>query len=176
MTIRWYVPLLATAVGVSAVLMWCQQPASGAVDPTQSGLSAVRSGVFTPGLDDLMTMLVQPRHIRLYEAGKRANWELAAFELAELHSSFGRATQVIPKYQGIDVGEALKTIIEPKLAEVSKAISRADVTAFLAAYRDLTDACNACHTYLEHPFLVISVPGSQGPTTSSGDQAFAPAR
>ena len=32
---------------------------------------------FKPAMDDLMTMLVQPRHIKLYYAGQAKNWRLA---------------------------------------------------------------------------------------------------
>ena len=54
---------------------------------------------FKPGFDDLMTMLVQPRHIKLYAAGKQGNWELAGFQLNELRASFRRIGQTLPTYR-----------------------------------------------------------------------------
>lgn len=113
---------------------------------------------FNPGFDDLMTMLIQPRHIRLYYAGTSNNWELAAFELAELRSAFRRAAQAMPLYQGSDVNAALQTFVDPKIKAMDAAIKDGNAKQFVKDYADLTAACNACHTFLEHPFLVIKVP------------------
>jgi len=110
------------------------------------------------GLDDLMTMLIQPRHIRLYYAATDNNWELETFELAELRSAFRRAAQRMPIYQGSDVNAALQTFIDPKIRSIDAAIKAGNAKQFVKEYADLTVACNACHTFLEHPFLVIKVP------------------
>ncbi len=39
---------------------------------------------YRPGLGDLMTMTVQPRHIKLALAGREKNWVYAAYELHQL--------------------------------------------------------------------------------------------
>ena len=39
---------------------------------------------YRPGLGDLMTMTVQPRHIKLGLAVSEKNWSFAAYELHEL--------------------------------------------------------------------------------------------
>src|SRR6202044_3350534 len=114
--------------------------------------------VFTPGFDDLMTMLVQPRHIKLYYAGTRKNWELAAAESRDLRSAFRRIAQAIPRYLGNGVDEAVATIIAPKMQAMDAAIAAGDSKQFDRAYNDLTAGCNACHSYMEHSFLVIKVP------------------
>jgi len=129
------------------------QQASAPVPPTPAS-----APVFQPGLADLMTMLVQPRHIRLFYAGSDRNWELAAFELRELRSSFRRTGNTIPRYQGTDLNEAVATIIAPRLHDMEVAIAAADVKQFMKVYEELTNACNACHAYLEHPFLVVKSP------------------
>jgi hypothetical protein len=54
---------------------------------------------FKPAMDDLMTMLVQPRHIKLYYAGQAKNWELAGFELNELRGALARVGRTIPTYR-----------------------------------------------------------------------------
>ena len=127
--------------------------------------------LFKPGLDDLMTMLIQPRHIRLYYAGKLCNWELAAFQVQGLRSAFDRIRHVIPKYLGGDVDEAVSSIMAPKLQMMDAAIAAADSRQFAKAYEKLTDACNACHGYMEHSFLVIKVP-SAVPDSMYADQDF----
>ncbi|HWY63301.1 MAG TPA: hypothetical protein VNW15_15475, partial [Rhizomicrobium sp.] len=113
---------------------------------------------FTPGFDDMMTMLVQPRHVRLYYAGTAKNWEMAAAENRDLRASFDRLAQAIPNYLGNDVNASVATFIKPKMDAMDAAIAAADAKQFSSAYEELTTACNACHTYMEHPFLVIKVP------------------
>jgi hypothetical protein len=68
--------LLALSTSVIAV---AQNPTPGpAPNPETPAAAPARPGLvvldFKPGLDDLMTMLVQPRHIRLYYAGQAKNW------------------------------------------------------------------------------------------------------
>ena len=118
-----------------------------------------------------MTMLVQPRHIKLYYAGVANNWELAAFELKELRAAFKRAAQVVPRYQENDVSIALQTFIDPRLQALDAAIRVGNAKHFAEQFSELTAACNSCHTFMEHPFLIIKIPG-----TASGsayvDQRF----
>src|SRR5882757_3699184 len=132
---------------------------------------AKQSPAFVPGFDDLMTMLVQPRHIRLYYAGTEKNWELAAAEMRDLRSSFDRLAQAIPNYQGNDVNASVRSLIAPQMKVVDGAIVAADPRKFAIAYGELTKACNACHTYMEHPFIVIKNPDTPK-DTAHPDQDF----
>ncbi len=116
--------------------------------------------MFTPGLDDLMSMLVQPRHLKLYYAGTRKNWELAAAESRELRSAFRRIARSIPIYLDNNVDESVGSFLAPKMQAVDEAIAAGDSKRFVQAYYDLTAGCNACHAYMEHPFLLIKVPDS----------------
>jgi len=113
---------------------------------------------FKPGFDDVMTMMVQPRHIKLHAAAEAENWELAAFELRELRSSFRRIGQYLPKYRDKSLDESVANIMNPSLQAADEAIKAKDAKAFKAAYGNLTDGCNACHVYMEHAFLVMKVP------------------
>lgn len=142
-----------------------------------AALSAPRTpspAPFAPGLDDLMTMLVQPRHIKLYYAGTSGNWELAAAEARDLRAALKRIATTLSSYQGNDLDAAITSIIAPKIEAVDRAIATADSNRFSTSYADLTNACNACHTYLEHPYHVIKIPTED----SKGlypDQDFTPA-
>jgi hypothetical protein len=69
---------------------------------------------FKPALDDLMTMLVQPRHIKLYYAGQANNWRLATFELNELRGALARVGRTIPTYRNISVDNAVASIFADK--------------------------------------------------------------
>ena len=128
---------------------------------------------FTPGFDDLMTMLIQPRHIKLYEAGQARNWELAAAEARNLRQAFDRIAVAIPGYLGNDVKGAVANLMAPALKSVDDAIAHGDPKAFTAAYKDVTDGCNACHTFMERPFLVMKVPDGKR-ERAYPDQDFKP--
>jgi hypothetical protein len=121
-------------------------------------------------MDDLMTMLVQPRHIKLYYAGQAKNWTLAAFELNELRGALARIGRTIPTYRKIGVDEAVAAIIADKIKAVDAAIKAMDSEQFSAAYGDMTQACNGCHLGMEHPFLKITVPNA----ANYPDQDFRP--
>ncbi len=125
---------------------------------------------FKPAMDDLMTMLVQPRHIKLYFAGQAKNWKLAGFQLNELRASLARIGRTIPNYRNINVDNAVASIFADKLKAVDAAIKAQDSSAFAVTYKDMTEACNGCHTAMEHEFLVIKVPDA----LNYSDQEFRP--
>jgi hypothetical protein len=130
-------------------------PAPEAPAPARPGLVILD---FKPAMDDLMTMLVQPRHIRLFYAGQAKNWQLASFQVNELRGALARIGRTIPNYRNVNVDTAVSAIFADKLAAVNAAIKTGNETQFMAAYGEMTAACNECHKGMEHPFLVIKVP------------------
>jgi hypothetical protein len=113
---------------------------------------------FKPAFDDLMTMLVQPRHTKLWLAGQQKNWTLAAFQLNELRGALVRIGQTIPKYRTFSVEATVGSIFQPKIQAMNAAIASQNPVQFNTAFAELTTACNICHEGMEHPFLVIKVP------------------
>lgn len=172
--------IVATAlVGTSALGIAATAIPQNTVDrsaPAALATTSTAAPVFTPGFDDLMTMLVQPRHIKLYYAGMRKNWELAAFESRELSAAFRRSAQAIPNYRGDGVDQAVESIMGPSMQAINAAIAAADSKQFAKAYADLTAGCNGCHSYLEHPFLVIRVPDAAVKNSPYPDQDFSASR
>jgi hypothetical protein len=67
------IALLAVLALSAPVYLGAQSPNPAQPPPT-----------YRPGLGDLMTMTVQPRHIKLGLAGREKNWIYAAYELHEL--------------------------------------------------------------------------------------------
>lgn len=127
---------------------------------------------YRPGLGDLMTMTVQPRHIKLALAGAENNWLYAKYELHELEEALQRAARVWPKYKGLPLGGMVDAIIQGPMAAVGQAIADGDSERFQQAYRGLTDGCNACHQAANVAHVVIKTPdGSSFP-----DQDFRPNR
>jgi hypothetical protein len=123
-------------------------------------------------MDDLMTMLVQPRHLKLFYAGQAKNWTLAAFQLNELRAALARIGRTIPTYRNVGVDSAVASIFADKIRAVDASIKAADVEKFAAAYGEMTGACNACHAGMEHPFLVMKIPDAM----NYPDQDFRPQR
>jgi hypothetical protein len=163
---------LAGVLACSASMLAVAQNADPA--PAAAAPASVRPGLlildFKPAMDDLMTMLVQPRHMKLYYAGQAKNWQLAAFQINELRGALARIGRTIPNYRNINVDTAVASIFADKLKAVDAAVKAADLAQFNAAYGEMTAACNDCHKGMEHAFLVIKVPDSG----NFPDQEFRP--
>jgi hypothetical protein len=117
---------------------------------------------FKPTLSDLMTMLIQPRHQKLWAAGQQRNWTLAAFQLREMRSGFDKIAATIPKYINIDLGPTFINIMDSQVRAVNSAIMSQNSQLFMTAFGDLTASCNSCHEALNHGFLVMKVPEVTG--------------
>jgi hypothetical protein len=143
------------ALGASLIAAAQTPTPSQSQAPAGGGLTILE---FKPAMDDLMTMLIQPRHLKLYYAGRAKNWKLAAFQLQELRQALARIGRTIPNYRRIGVDDAVASIFTEKAVAVDGAIKSADSAKFAVAFSDMTNACNACHAAMEHEFLVIKVP------------------
>ena len=127
---------------------------------------------YRPGLGDLMTMTVQPRHTKLGLAGQEKNWVYAAYELHELEEAFERAAHVWPVYQKANIAELVAATTKEPMDAVAAAIKSADAAKFTEAYGRLTATCNACHQSTERAFVVIQAPKA----SPFPDQDFRPLR
>ena len=127
---------------------------------------------YKPGLGDLMTMLVQPRHTKLGLAGQAGNWAYAGYELHELQESFDKVARLTPKWRDFAVAETMEAVTKPPMAALSEAIKASDAAGFTRAYKELTEACNLCHTSAGPSMIVIQAPsGAPFP-----DQDFRPVK
>lgn len=152
---------LASLAGVTAAgIGLAQQPAGEAKNPAP----------YRPGLGDLMTTTVQPRHIKLALAGREKNWAYAAYELRELNEAFGRIADVWPEWRSMPIPDMIRAALGDPMATLAQAIKNRDAGQFAAAYGQLTDGCNACHQSADRGFVVIQPPHA----SSYPDQDFAP--
>jgi len=101
---------LAGVLALSASMMAVAQNAAPEAAPPAPARPGLVILDFKPAMDDLMTMLVQPRHIRLYYAGEAKNWRLAGFEVNELRGALARIGRTIPNYRNINVDSAVGAI------------------------------------------------------------------
>ena len=120
--------------------------------------SAQTPPAYRPGLGDLMTMTVQPRHLKLAMAGRNKNWAYAVYEWHELEEALERIAKQVPKWREFDIGQLMAATVKQPLDEVEAAIKASDGQRFDAAFRQLTDACNACHKSANLAVIVIKVP------------------
>jgi hypothetical protein len=123
------------------------QPASPAPQPE-----------YHPSLGDLMTMAVQPRHIKLGVAGRERNWAYLTYESSELRNAFNRIARTIPTYRGNRLADLFAAQAIPALDDLDAAIKAKDTIRFEAAYGRVTESCNACHVSLDHAHIVIRAP------------------
>jgi hypothetical protein len=122
-------------------------------------------------LGDLMTALVQPRHIKLGLAGNEKNWLYAAYELDQLRETLADVAEILPKYRDLSIPDMIDSTVKTPLAALSAAIQAKDGNQFTVAYGQLTAACNTCHRSYDRAEIVI-----QSPTvTEFSDQDFRPA-
>ena len=127
---------------------------------------------YEASLGDLMTMVVQPRHLKLGLAGQERNWAYAGYELRELQGAFRRIAHAVPVYRSTDLAALITATTAGPLEAVETAIKSADAGGFTEAYGRLTATCNACHQSTEHGAVVIRVPRA----SSFPDQDFHPQR
>ncbi|HEX5320167.1 MAG TPA: hypothetical protein VFW46_13480 [Stellaceae bacterium] len=128
---------------------------------------------YHPGLGELMTALVQPRHTKLGLAGAAGNWAYAAYALGELRETFDDVARLVLKHGNLVIGPAIAATVNPALAALDKAIKAKDAAAFETAYGQLTDGCNACHKSADHAMIVIQAPSAAG-AAPFPDQNFDP--
>lgn len=131
----------------------------------QPGKFTSPSEGYVPHLGEIMSA-IQARHVKLWYAGKAANWDLTAFELRQLKANLVDAARL---YTGIPVSN-VTTMAEP-MQSVEAAIGAKDARRFSQAYAGLTEACNGCHVSMQRPFIVIHAPTEPQPL---GDQSFSP--
>jgi hypothetical protein len=112
----------------------------------------------------------QLRHAKLWFAGKNRNWELAAYEVDEIKEGLQDAAKFHATADGIPVAEMIKTILDPRLERIEKAVDAKNSAQFASAFDALTDGCNSCHTKAGKPFIRIQRP-SEAPLSN---QNFAP--
>jgi hypothetical protein len=163
---------LALALALTAALA---APAAAQQHTHGMDMDEVKSNApFHPGLGDLMTALVQPRHTKLGLAGMAQNWDYAAYELDELRETFELVGKQILKQGNLSIPQTIAATVKQPMDALDTAIKARDPAGFTKAYADLTDACNACHKSADHAMIVIQVPTAGG--TAFPDQNFQPAK
>jgi len=165
---------VALALLFSAVLGVClaqtaQHDANQGPQPAAPS-NATQQLDYHPSMADLMTMMVQPRHTKLWLAGRARNWTYAAYEANELKGAFTRIGRTLPIFENTDTVAMIASTVQQPLADTAAAIKAHDADAFTAAYTRITEACNACHQAHNKGMMVMKNPDA----TMFPDQDFQP--
>lgn len=126
--------------------------------PIAAGGQGSPPAAYRPGLGDLMTMTVQPRHLKVGLAGQEQNWPYVRYELHELEESLERVARQWPKWREVDIAGLVIGSTKEPMAAVDEAAKAGDATRFNEAYGRLTAACNACHQSANVAMIVIQAP------------------
>lgn len=134
---------------------------AAALLPTVAGgQNAPTAAPYRPGLGDLMTMTVQPRHLKVGLAGQERNWAYIAYELHELEEAFERVAKIWPKWRDHDIAGLIAGSTKEPMKAVEEAARDKDARRFDEAYGRLTAACNACHQSANVGVIIIQAPKS----------------
>src|SRR4051794_30800725 len=85
------------AAGLGVVLIALPTPNSTLAQQTP-GAQPSSTPAYRPGLGDLMTMTIQPRHLKLGIAGKEKNWAYAVYEHHQLEEALERVSRYWPQW------------------------------------------------------------------------------
>src|SRR5258708_14379484 len=112
--------LAAVLLGaLAAPLAVAQQRGSMPGMATQDTKSA---SPYHPGVGDLMTAFVQPRHIKLGLAGNEQNWAYAAYALNALRGSFDDIARLVPKHGAPPIPGAIAATAQQPMATLDAAL------------------------------------------------------
>jgi hypothetical protein len=155
-------PLLLGALLAQSGDTVAQSPPAAASTPAPAA--------FNPGVGELMNLIVQPRHTKLWLAGHEANWTLAEYEIKELRSALANVAKARPVFRERSVAESVEMFMGGAFRGVDEAIRDRSATKFAEAYATVNAGCNACHTALNQAQVVIKTPEQ----ASYPDQEFRP--
>ena len=146
-----------TILVVATLALAATLPAVARADDSPGG------GAFKFGLGDHMTVLVQPRHLKVGLAGRERNWEYLKHGIHELEEALEQAGKAVPKWRDLDIAALIEGSTKASIEAVEAAIEKKDGTAFDAAFQRLTDSCNACHQSAKVGMIVVQVPKGPSP-------------
>src|SRR3984957_11056046 len=131
--------LLGALLAVSAdTATQSPQPVPASPAPTSPAPT-----MFNPGVGELMNLIVQPRHTKLWLAGRDANWSLADYEIKELRAALANVAKARPVFREQKVADNVETFLGGPFRAVEESIRDRDATKFAAAYASVNAGCNA---------------------------------
>lgn len=103
------------------------------------------------------------RYIDLYWAGRDANWDAAAYQLAKIRLAIENGLERRPKRAA-----SAKPFLDGPLAATAEAVTARDAKLFAARFEALTASCNVCHAMERVAFFEVRPPRSRVSPIESG--------
>ncbi len=100
-------------------------------------------------MGDLMTAMIQPRHVKLWLAGQVKNWDYAEYETGNLGGAFDRLGKAVPLYRGVATEDMLSAFVASPLKALASAVKAKDERQFVSAYADLRVRPRSCSALAE---------------------------
>jgi hypothetical protein len=142
--------LMTPIIGALVVAVALAAPAASAQQGTTAADASAEEAPELLRLSGIMAQQ-QMRHIKLWFAGTAGNWPLADYEIDGLKEGFDDVAKLL----GDDIAQ--KHVGEA-MAELEKSVEAKNRDNFVVAFDKLSAGCNACHTTLDHAFIVIQRP------------------
>jgi hypothetical protein len=104
--------------------------------------------------------LTQMRHTKLWYAGQAGNWPLASYEMDELREGLEDAVIFHPAHKDspLPIPDLIDKIMTFPIKNLGDVVAAKDSQKFVAAFDDLTSACNQCHMAANFGFNVVTRP------------------
>jgi hypothetical protein len=96
------------------------------------------------------------RYAELYRAGRDANWDAAAYQVAKIRLAIENGLERRPKR-----AESARSFLAGPLAAMERAVGARDAERFAARFEELTEGCNACHAREQVAFLEVRPPATR---------------
>jgi hypothetical protein len=164
---KWSLTFVALMFAVIGALL-----ANSADTAAQNAPASPAPTAYNPGVGELMNLIVQPRHTKLWLAGHEGNWALAEYESKELRSALMTVAKARPVFRQQSVADNVEMFLGAPFRAVDDAIRDRDAAKFTDAYATVNAGCNACHTALGQSQVVIKTPEQP----MYPDQEFRPRR
>ena len=144
-------PLIAAAAMATAVAILAP-PDRGPRAAGDRGRPTPRRCRTIPTMGDLMSILIQPRHVKLWLAGHQENWPLAGYALKEIKQSFARIAAGMPQHNGAPVADLIETAMGSRSGSIDFAIKAGEPRQFTEQYGE-ADRRLQCLPRLHRPSL-----------------------
>jgi hypothetical protein len=96
------------------------------------------------------------RYSELYWAGRDANWDAAAYQVAKIRLAIENGLERRPRR-----AESARRFLAGPLAAMERAVGARDPELFAARFAELTEGCNTCHSSEQVAFLEVRPPATR---------------
>ncbi|HVJ29812.1 MAG TPA: hypothetical protein VNA66_05825 [Gammaproteobacteria bacterium] len=151
--------LMVASLGVAGA--GAQQPPAANDDPAALRAEIERLKSIMPGQATAMTQVAYNFN-NLWFAAHAENWPLAQFYANETRARLRWALRITPVRKiasgDLELQPFLDELEKDSLAKIGEAVTAKNVQQLETAYRATLEACHACHTASEKPYLDLQVP------------------